>query len=217
MMYRCAKTLFTFMLGIAAASGSPLFTTGVIGGETDSLLIHLDPVIYPISGGPGATIGWGFSVQWTASQNYISFTGSSLGSVLSGETNSSLLAAYTDFIGANSGPDGIALGPGTWNQKFDPAAGTGVGAYQISLSAVPNAVDTGQITFNFDVYSGNPVGSGSYLGSFSYYGPSTAFSVVITPEPGTLGLLTCAGLAFALLRRWKGRPALIGKTTAIDA
>jgi hypothetical protein len=79
--------------------------------------------------------------------NFISFTGSSLGSVLSGETNNSFLAAYTDFIGANSGPNGIALGPGTWTQSYDGIATTGVGENWISdpSRAIPGAQDTGQM------------------------------------------------------------------------
>jgi len=195
------------LLAVCFAGGrlpaSPLFITGTIGGETDTLSIVLSP-LRAIVGQPGATVGWGFTVDWTATNNYISFTGSSLGSVLAGETNSSFLAGYTDFIGANSGPDGIALGPGTWTQLFSATATTGVGSYAISANpalAIIGAQDTGQITFNFDIYSGDPAtGSPTDLGSFSFYGNSTDFSVTVTPEPGTLWLL-CAAAGVAALWR----------------
>ncbi len=202
-------------MGFAAGnlSAGPLFTSQIVGGETDTLSIVLDPPNGAVSGVAGSTAGWGFTVDWTAAGNFISFTGSSLGSVLSGETNNSFLAAYTDFIGANSGPDGIALGPGTWTQPFDAISGTGVGSYAISTNpslAIPLAEDTGQITFNFDIYSGNPAVSGAYLGSYSYYGGPTAFSVTVEnpiPEPGTLWLL-CAGAGMpALFRVRKHAPA----------
>src|ERR1017187_952915 len=121
------------------------------------------PLVPPngaVSGLASSRIGWGFTVDWTATNNFISFTGSSLGSVLSGETNNSFLGVYNDFIGQNSGPNGIALGPGTWTQSYDGIgiATTGVGLNWIldpSL-AIPGAQDTGQITFNFDIYSGDP-------------------------------------------------------------
>jgi hypothetical protein len=216
------KKLTIHILGLLLAvcfadgslSASPLFTTGTIGGETDTLSIILSPLSGAIVGQPGATVGWGFTVDWTATNNFISFTGSSLGSVLAGETNSSFLAGYTDFIGANSGPNGIALGPGTWTQSFNSVSTTGVGAYAISANpslAIVGAQDTGQITFNFDIYSGDPsVGSPTDLGSFSFYGNSTAFSVTVTsamPEPGTLWLL-CAAAGMAALWRVKqtGKP-----------
>jgi hypothetical protein len=142
-------------------------------------------------------------VDWTATNNFISFTGSSLGSVLSGETNNGFLAAYTDFIGANSGPNGIALGPGTWTQSFDGTATTGVGSYQISSDeslAILYAQDNGQITFNFDIFMGDPSAGGTYLLSDSLYGDSTAFSVTATPEPGTFWLM-CAAAGMAALCR----------------
>jgi hypothetical protein len=113
--------------------------------------------------------------------------------------------AYTDFIGANSGPNGIALGPGTWTQSFDGTATTGVGSYKISADeslAILDAQDDSQGTFNFDIFKGDPAaGIPTDLGSFSYYGNSTAFSVTVaTPEPGTFWLL-CAAAGMAALCR----------------
>jgi hypothetical protein len=210
--------LALFILGCFGGSslyGDTISFTPVSGGETDTLSITLDPLDGAIDGLAGATVGWGFTVDWGATNNYISFTGSSLGSVApsGNESNNSLLASYTDIIGAQSAPDGIAMGNGTWTEVFDGSAQTGVGAYQISDDAPASAQDTGQLTFNFDVYSGDPaVDSGAAdLGSFSYYGSSTTFSVTVdapatgTPEPATLGLLF--GGALVLIVRARSKPA----------
>lgn len=190
--------------------GDSISYTPVPGGETDTLSITLNPLNGAIDETAGATPGWGFTVNWVATDNYISFTGSSLGSIAAdgNESNESLLAGYTDFIGAQSAPDGIALSNGTWTEVFNGSAQTGVGSYQIADDAPPSAEDTGQLTFDFDVYSGDPAedSGAAYLGSYSYYGSSTAFSVTVdgqtseTPEPGTtwllpgaLGLIVMAG------------------------
>ena len=209
-MRKLTKHIFGLLLTVCFAGGrlsaGPLFTDQIIGGERDTLSIVLDPPNGAVSGLANSRIGWGFTVDWTATNNFISFTGSSLGSVLSGETNNSFLGIYNDFIGQNSGPNGIALGPGTWTQSYDGIgiATTGVGLNWIldpSL-AIPGAQDTGQITFNFDIYSGDPAsGIPTDLGSFSYYGNSTAFSVTVaTPEPGTFWLM-CAAAGMAALCR----------------
>jgi hypothetical protein len=212
--------LATMVLGCFGGSslfGGTILLTPTSGGETDSLSIALNPVNGAIHGAAGSTVGWGFTVNWGATANYISFTGSSLGSVASGgnESNNSLLAGYTDFIGAQSAPDGIALGNGTWSEVFDNGAQTGVCAYQIASNAPSSAQDTGQITFNFDVYSGDPATnpSAAYLASYAYYGSSTEFSVTVdapsatTPEPGTIWLLLGALPAIAA-RGWAASRSL---------
>ena len=98
------------------------------------------------------------------------------------------------------------MGNGTWTQAFDNGAQTGAGAYQIAPDAPASAQDTGQITFDFDVYSGDPAldSAAAYLGSYSYYGNSTEFSVTVdaattaTPEPGTTWLLIGGAMALTL-------------------
>jgi hypothetical protein len=188
--------------------------------ETDTLSIVLNPPDGGIDGLAGATVGWGFTVTWTATNDFISFTSSDL----SDQTNSSFLSSYTDYIGSNSGPDGIGLGPDpsdpgpvTWTQTFDSTALTGVGAYAISSDpalALPFSTDTGTIVFNFEIYYGYPVG-GTDLGPYSYSGDSTAFTVSVdapppppppppsssAPEPSTLGLFLAGAAALYFERR----------------
>jgi hypothetical protein len=174
----------------------------------------LDPVDGAVDGLAGATVGWGFTVVWTSTEgDWISFTSTSLGSVAQGETNPSLLApgGYMDFIGAQGGPVDFGLSPGSWTEAFDGAS-RGVGAYPITTDlgiAVPGAQDTGQITFNFDVYNGDPLTAAQIgdLDGYSYFGPSTTFSVTVdappatVPEPGS-GLVFSSALGALLYYRF---------------
>src|SRR5579863_1871469 len=115
------KTIATcFVAALIAGSGaggnlSADTITGLPEGDTDTISIALDPLSGAVDGVAGATVGWGFMVNWTSTNgDWVSFTGSSLGSVAQGETNPSLLACvscYTDFIGAQGGPGDFALGP----------------------------------------------------------------------------------------------------------
>jgi hypothetical protein len=182
-------------------------------GDTDTISIQLIPLNGAVDGVAGASVGWGFAVTWTSTQgDWVSFTNTFLGSVAQDETNPGLLASYTDFVGPQGGPVDFGLSPGTWTEAFDGVS-QGAGVYQIASDpsiAVPGAQDTGQITFNFQVYSGDPLSAAQIGdGSYSYYGPSTAFSVTVdaTPEPATFSLLLAvAGMLAAAY--W--RPILAG-------
>src|SRR5579864_2695960 len=72
-----------------------------------------DPADGNLSGAPGDTIGWGFSVTNTP-VGWISFTQS----LLVNETNPSL-GSYTDLIGPQGGPVNFALDPNSvWTESF---------------------------------------------------------------------------------------------------
>ena len=188
-------------------------------GDTDALSIALNPANGAGDGVAGASVGWGFTVTWTSTNgDWISFTSSSLGSVAQGETNPMLLASYSDFIGPQGGPLDFGLSPGAspWAQSFDGVS-QGAGLYQITSDpsvAVPGAEDTGQITFDFQVFDGDPLSSSQIGdGSYSYYGSSTAFSVTVdppssVPEPASLVLL-----ASALVKVLATRRGTLGATT----
>lgn len=202
-----------------ALAGSASLVAGTLP-VGDSLSIQLNPLNGAVDGVPGATVGWGFTVTWTTTNgDWISFTGSSLGSIAPGgnETNSSVLAGYADFIGAQGGPDDFAIGPSDspWTEAFDGVS-QGIGSYQITSDpSEVGASDSGQITISYDVTSGDPLLPGSVdLGSGSYYGNSTAFSVTVdnptpnstVPEPATAAM--CASALGALLgwRRLRAGP-----------
>jgi len=189
---------------------------GLGAGDVDTISIAFDPLDGAVDGVAGATVGWGFTVIWTSSDNdWVSFTSTSLGSVEQVESNPALAAGYTDFIGAQGGNFDYGLSPGTWTEAFDGVS-QGVGAYQIASDATPGAEDTGEITFNFQVYNGDPtLPATSQIGdaSYAYYGPSTQFSVMVdepapaAPEPVSW-LLFGGGLCALLCLRVRGSASL---------
>jgi hypothetical protein len=159
----------------------------------------------------GATVGWGFTVDWTSTDgDWISFTGSDIST--QPEEDPGLLGSngYADFIGPQGGPVdfGLSPGTGTWTEDFDGLS-QGVGSYQINSSALPGDKDSGQVTFDFQVYNGDPA-TATQIGddSYSYSGSSTDFSVTVespsavTPEPASL-ILLATGLGALLSRRNK--------------
>jgi hypothetical protein len=209
-MKTLATCFFPMLIAGSAACGNlmadSITLTDLPTGDIDTISIQLNPLNGAVNGVADASVGWGFTVNWTSTQgDWVSFTSTSLGSLAQGETNPSLLSAYTDFIGLQGGPVDFGISPGSsaWTEAFDGVS-QGVGAYQITSDlgvAIPGAEDTGQITFDFQVYNGDPL-NGTQIGNlsgYSYYGSSTAFSVTVdapapaAPEPSNW-LLFSAGL-----------------------
>ena len=201
--------LAAFTFG-SLACGNLMATTITLPGlpDTDTISIQLNPANGAVDGVDGATVGWGFTVNWTSvNGDLLTFTATS---ILPSDTNPALLANYTDYIGYQGGPDsGIFLSPvsSPWTETFapgPPSSGQGVGAYTITNdlgTATPGAEDTGQIAFYFDVY--DSTGS-TQLGNPSGYSYSSAFSVTVdgAPEPGTFGLLL-AGAGILATANWR--------------
>ena len=151
-----------------------------------------------ISGIPGSTVGWGFTVQADPT-DWVSF----VTSLTLFESNPSL-GFYTDFIGFQGGPVDFVLPPASpdWTQSFDATAETGLGSYTIDPSALPGAVDSGSIHIEYQLFSDDPntcgacsVGSGSADLPFQV-------TVVPTPEPASWYLLA-AGIGLLASRRRK--------------
>ena len=141
-----------------------------------------------ITGAPGDTIGWGFTLDWSSPTNWISVTSSAL----TFETNPTL-GAYTDFIALQGGPEPFhALAPNTsWSEMFDEVTQQGIGSYAIDPGAVPFSQNSGFIRVFYDIFDGNPSLGGAQIGSSE---ASRPFDVRITepiaavPEPSTLRL-----------------------------
>ncbi len=207
-----ALTRYLFAVSIAGLVTGNLFASatvlnGLPTGDTDTISIQLDPLNGSLDGLAGASVGWGFTVNWTSTQgDQLSFSNSAL----TFETNPALLANYADFM-VQGGPSNLGtLDPGSspWSQSFDGVS-KGVGAYKITTDlgvSTPGAQDTGFVTFNFDVFDINL----NYLNSYSYFGPTTAFSVTVdapapaAPEPATL-LPVALGAALIVVRRIRPR------------
>jgi hypothetical protein len=114
--------------------------------------ISIDPLRGFISGAPGDSIGWGFTVSADPT-DWISF----VTSFPIHESNPSI-GAYSDFIGAEGGPTNFVLAPGaaSWIQSFDSVAQTGLGVYAIDPNAPIGSTDSGDIRILYAAYSGDP-------------------------------------------------------------
>jgi len=197
---------------------------GLPDGDTDTLAITLTPSSGALSAAAGSTTGWGFTVDWTSTDgDWLVFTGSSI----DGDSNPSILgpSGYTDFMGLQGGPFDFGLealpdGQDTyWTQTFNSAAQEGVGSYQVASGAGIGAQDAGEITFDFEVWNGDPTIDGQQIGNleedYTYAGDSTAFTVnVAAPEPNTAllmaGMLLFAGTVFVVRKRSKVHEPFVG-------
>ena len=101
-----------------------------------------------ISGNPGDTVGWGFTIS--NDTDYLLITSADF-------TPATALGTFTDFIGQYNF---IVVGPSpestSVSQIFDPIALTGVGSFLISPSATPGSVITGSLTLTYDLFSVSP-------------------------------------------------------------
>jgi len=163
--------------------------------EAGTVTLSLAPNGGLITGLAGATIGWDFTLANDTS-NWISATNSAL----TFETNP-LLGSYTDFIGPQGGPlPSFAVAPfSSWSQTLDLSNQLGLGSYTIDASAPIAAEDDGIVLVNFDIFNGDPTGTGQQTGNSSVSAP---FSVIVTsaptvPEPSTLLLLGSGLVGFA--------------------
>jgi hypothetical protein len=212
-------SVFVFITGFLACErlmADTVFTVpGLPQGDVDTLSIQLSPANGTVTGSPGSVVGWGFTVNWTSTDgDWVVFTGSSLGSPDAAESNPAILALYTDFIGFQGGPLDFGLPPGSspWTESFNSGLSTGVGSYRIASGAAIGAQDTGEITFDFEVYNGDPTTSGVQIGDlaedYTYYASSTAFAVnVAAPEPNSAVGLAGALLIAGFVMRKRSKPA----------
>src|SRR5882672_8130688 len=128
------RTCILLLVSCCAATAGPIVT--------------LDPSGGAISGAPGDTIGWGFTVQSDPGM-MTSF----LASFTLFETNPSI-GLYTDFIGSQGGPVGFTLpaGAANWIELFDPIQQTGAGLFTIDSGALIGAQDIGVIHIEYQLF-----------------------------------------------------------------
>jgi hypothetical protein len=149
---------------------------------------NLIPVNGFLTGQPGETIGWGFTL--TNDTDYLVVTGSVF-TQLTGVG----IGSYTDIISTEFFPVGPATTI-TWSQNFDNSLPTGTGSFTIN-PAVPFETITGRIDLTYDLYS-DP-GATVFVSSGAFTDELVTIEVV--PEPATLGLAGGALLLFALRRK----------------
>jgi hypothetical protein len=197
-------TRFAFLIVLACFA--PAARAGAI--------VALDPVDGVISGAPGDTVGWGFTV--TNGTNWISIDSvsienetSPLGGASSGFTS------YMDLLGGLT--NGVTPPNQMWSLGFSPGSpGTGIGQYAIDAATPLGASDSGDFVIFYDEFSGDPNTCGScYLDTLQMFdsgGNPPAFTINVTattvPEPASALLLLAGGIVALARRRGRGYPRL---------
>lgn len=197
-------TIFTAILSGGTARANPIFsligTSGTVGDGNLSVAI-------------GQSDGWGFQIfndsatEWIAS-NVSDFCPAGVATPPC-DANTWFLAGvdtfgpYTD----NYGPNFVVVAPGdTVTQLFSSG---GAGSIELSRAGI-NVADSqsGNIVFVYDLYDGDPNGSGSQDGgdqlayaSALVTATTTATTTSSTPEASTFGLFAAGLVATILFRR----------------
>jgi len=180
-----------------------LWTRGAYADPLPLSLV-LNPANGAISGAPGDTIGWGFTLTNPDNTFAVITSASFCGSILTSPC-STPLGNFTDFIAQFNF---TVIGPnGTESAVYDPLSFTGIGSYTINSGAAGGDSFFGQLVLTYDLYTdiNDPL---SLIGSDNRL--SAAASVSVTgasptsvPAPGTLSLMSSAlaGLYMMLRRR----------------
>ncbi|MFI5167133.1 MAG: hypothetical protein ACHQQS_10960 [Thermoanaerobaculales bacterium] len=131
--------------GLVLATAIALFAAGAAGAAPT---LQLAPAGGALTGSPGATVGWGFTI--TNSTDYLVVTSASF-------TPSTTLGTFTDFIAQYQF---VVVGPSpestSVSQGFNNGSHTGVGSFAISAGAHPGDAASGTITVTYDLYSVSP-------------------------------------------------------------
>ena len=158
------------------------------------------PTSSPISGAPGDTVGWGFTIS--NDTNYLLITSADF-------APATPLGTFTDFIGQFNF---IVVGPSpestSVSQTFDLNALTGVGSFAISPSAAPGSIIAGLLTLTYDLFSVSPndpnfnpdidtVSNGNILTAAAQVDVNGVNAV---PEPASFGLVGLALLIGGISR-----------------
>ena len=181
------------------ATGAVMLIASAAGARA-SAVIALSPLGGVISGAPGSTVGWGFTLTNGADWVSIdSVTTENETSPLGGTTGGFI--SYMDLLGGLS--NGVTPPGGTWPLAFSPGSpGTGLGQYSIDPSTPFGASDSGDFLIFYDEFSADPNTCGScYIDTLQLFdskGNAPAFTINVpvsaVPEPA-LTVLMILGIA----------------------
>ncbi len=148
-----------------------------------------------ITGGPGSTIGWGYSIQNESTSLWLVTTGLDM-SVFQHGTPHLLL----DF-------PAIAPG-GSITVPFDDVAGTGLAEITWDSSVPAGYEASGNFHLSAEWWNGDPLANGNFLSTapFEVQPYDATVTATATPEPATISLISFPLLAVGLWRRRRSRP-----------
>ncbi len=132
-----------------------------------------------IQGPPGSTIGWGYSITNNSTSDWLVATDLNAGTIQFGVLD---IIDYFDFP---------VIAPGaTASQPFNAAAFTGLAALTWDASAPVGFINLGNFDLSAQWWTADPFSGGSLIANATdAFAPYSA-TVVPTPEPFSLMLLT---------------------------
>ena len=139
-----------------------------------------------ISGAPGATIGWGYSITNDSATDWLLATNLDADSFAYGTPT--LLFDFPE------------VAPGaTVTESFDPIGGTGLYEDVLNASAPPGSVDSGNFVLSAQWYEGDPFNGGNFISdaidSSAAYTATVTVEVSGVPEPSSKWLFLTAIVA----------------------
>jgi hypothetical protein len=192
-----------------------LFLGTAVSGFATPVRFQLLPAAGSLSGSPGSTVGWGFSLT-NMTGDFLVVADSSFcdgGQNPVTATCSPHLGVYSDIVAGNA----TVLAPGSKLTKaFDLSSSSGLGSYSIWSSAAPGQTDTGSLFLVYDVFDSDPFsGSATQIGGDQIVSAPARVTVKATvtavPEPALLlqsGLIVVGMLALG--RRLTSRVTVRG-------
>jgi hypothetical protein len=174
---------------------------------------EFDPFGGNLSGTPGSTVGWGFTIS--DSVDYVlldntGFCGPGISNSADIPCSNGPDGTYTDFTSSNF----VVVGPSPettpLTENFSASLMTGYGSFTINNTTPVGTVITDDLYVVYDLYSGDPASGGTLESSGNLASLSASITVESdSPEPGTM---LPAGLAIASLLLWRIRRS--GTSTA---
>lgn len=194
-MKRIALAVLTVVSLAACAQATPIPT------------ITLTPATGDVIGAPGAVVGWGFTLTYTATSDWVVLTGSEF-------TGSTVYGNYVDYLSLSFYVAGPAPESSTINQPWVSSSQLGTGEFDINRTALPGADIMGDIVVHYSVFSEDPNSPSFDPGSVVVPDATVtdAVQIDITPEPASLLMMSGAmlPLAFAGWRRKNRRRSPTG-------
>lgn len=188
------KRLLVIGLSLLAGSASMAFA--------DTVTLTLIPANGTISGRPGKTVGWGFTLMNSGADFLVPDSFQFCADVSCFSTPAG--GTFTDFTQYNFYVVGPPPESATESQLFNAAAMTGVGSFMISLSDPAGTMIPGFIVLTYDLYSCDPTNPdcNPTVSPGNTISAGAEVKVSTVPEPGTwLLLLSGLGLPWLACRR----------------
>lgn len=162
-------------------------------------MLTLDPPDGAISGVPGSTIGWGFSLSSDAT-NWTLITAVQM--------NVGAVGVFEDYLSAWVSNNSFALAPGALPLIQAFSAGvpgvTATGLASVILNAnAPLGAITGAMDISYELYDADPFQGGNFVsaGNFTPAFQITVSPVADIPEPATAMLVGVGMLIVCASRR----------------